>query len=132
MAAQHFEAALQDGQQVVEIVGHPARQLAQRFHSLRLVELGLRPRPPVHLPLQSLRGGSPSPTRHPLTLQLTHRKQCYAQQAERGRRSKQQIINEVTAPRGKDAARRDAECDIEWIPPYPLIAEEPLDTIDTP
>jgi hypothetical protein len=33
-----FEAAQDDGEQIVEVVSNPARELAQRFHLLRLAQ----------------------------------------------------------------------------------------------
>ena len=50
-AAQQFEAALQHGQHIIEVMRHAASQLAQRFHLLRLMEIGLCLDPPIHLAL---------------------------------------------------------------------------------
>ena len=104
-AAQHFETALQHGQQIVEIMRHPAGQLTERLHLLCLVEFGLGPRPPIHLAVQAPRGGAPAPGGDPLLLQLAHGEQRHTEQPERGRDRKQQIIDEIGPPRSQNIPR---------------------------
>src|SRR5579864_6377783 len=41
-AQQDFRVAMDDGEQVVEVVGHPAREAADGFHFLGLAELGFQ------------------------------------------------------------------------------------------
>src|SRR5215472_2630422 len=107
----------------------PAGQLTQRLHPLRLVQLGLRPCPPIHLPLQALRGPSPPPACQLLLLQLAHREQRHAEQAERSGNRKPQIVDQIGPPCTKNAPHRNAEYDIERIPPDPLIRENTPDPI---
>src|SRR3954470_1141215 len=54
---QHFEIADHHGEQVVEVVGDPAGQLADRFHFLRLTQLVLDPLPVRSGGLEALVGG---------------------------------------------------------------------------
>src|SRR6516162_629968 len=60
-AVQEFETALENCQEIVEIVSHSAGQLAQRFHFLCLVELRLGQGSPVHLPFEASRRRLPAP-----------------------------------------------------------------------
>ena len=103
-AADHFEAALQHRQQIVEIVRDAPGQLAQRLHLLRLVELGLGSCAAAHLALEALRGGSPAPAGDLLLLKLPDREERHAEQSERGRDRKQQIVDQIGSPGGEDAA----------------------------
>ena len=128
-AADHFEAALEHRQQIVEIMGDAAGQLAQRLHLLRLVELRLGARPTVHLALQALRRGSPAPGRDLLLLQLASREKRHAEQGERGGDGKDQIIHQIGAPSCENAARRDAEDDVEREPADALVGEKTLDPV---
>src|SRR4051794_32543423 len=56
-ALQHIEGADDAGEQVVEVVGDAARELAHRLHLLRLAQLLLGALALLHLGVQALVGG---------------------------------------------------------------------------
>src|SRR5437868_14281224 len=84
----------------------------------------------MHLAVEPPRGGAPAPCGNPLLLKLAHGEQRHEEQPERGRDSKQQIIDEFASPLRQVSLHRDPGGVIEGVFAYRLISEKTLDTVD--